>query len=115
MPTANDTPPGPVTAVREALDLPNRASADWRNGGSCDSGALHWPVAVSLARHELRQALEALQNPREVQVVDLQDARAGILWFNSLTPAERRHWLEVAGSAVPADAWRAYQAGGAPP
>ncbi|MGH8226694.1 MAG: hypothetical protein ACREU3_02125 [Steroidobacteraceae bacterium] len=39
------------------------------------------------------------------------DAEAGIAWWNRLTPARRTYWLEVAGSAVPADAWRAFQAG----
>lgn len=38
-----------------------------------------------------------------------EDARAGMAWFNSLSRAERAHWLEVADSAVPADAWRAFQ------
>ncbi|MGB6485480.1 MAG: hypothetical protein WBE91_01170 [Steroidobacteraceae bacterium] len=46
---------------------------------------------------------------------DAQDARAGMAWFNSMTPAERAHWLEVAGSAVPFDAWRAFQADGLQP
>ena len=40
---------------------------------------------------------------------DLQDAMRGIAWFNSLSPTERRHWLDATGSAVPADAWVAYK------
>lgn len=40
---------------------------------------------------------------------DLLDATQGIAWFNSLTPTERRNWLNVAGSAVPADAWAVYK------
>ena len=104
-------------AVQGALVILGRASADWRNGGGCDSGALHWPVAVSLARRQLHQALEALE-PHPIPMpssAELADALAGMAWFNSLTPSERREWLEVAGSAVPAEAWRAFQAGGPQP
>ena len=50
----------PAAAVRSALELLSRASADWRNGGGCEAGPLHWPVSVNLARRALRQALEAL-------------------------------------------------------
>ena len=39
----------------------------------------------------------------------LRDAVAGIQWFNALSRAERAHWLEIAGSAVPADAWAAFK------
>ena len=37
------------------------------------------------------------------------EAEVGIAWFNRLTRAERRYWLDVAGSARPVDAFRAYQ------
>jgi hypothetical protein len=30
-------------------------------------------------------------------------------WWNRLTKAERRYWLDVAGSVRPVDAFRAYQ------
>lgn len=36
------------------------------------------------------------------------EARAGIKWWNALTEEMRGHWLRVADSAVPADAYRAY-------
>lgn len=39
------------------------------------------------------------------------DDRQGMIWWNRLTHTERQHWLEQAGSARPADAWRAYQRG----
>jgi hypothetical protein len=32
----------------------------------------------------------------------------GIDWWNGLAELERAHWLEVAGSAVAADAWSAF-------
>ncbi len=38
------------------------------------------------------------------------DAAAGMHWYNGLTKPERLHWRRVAGSAVQADAWRAFQA-----
>ncbi len=89
----------------------SRAPVDWRNGDGSQPGPLHWPVSVNLARRALREALEALE-PRAwlPEHPDLEDARAGMAWFNGLAPTERRHWLEVADSAVPADAWEAYKA-----
>jgi len=33
----------------------------------------------------------------------------GMVWWNSLTEAERAHWLHVAGSALVADAWAAFK------
>ncbi|MGA7540437.1 MAG: hypothetical protein WBW93_16900 [Steroidobacteraceae bacterium] len=101
-------------AVRQALDLLGRASADWRNGNGCEAGPLHWPVSVNLARRVLRQALEDLE-PRLPGRLLADDERAGMAWFNCLPPAERRHWREIADSAVPADAWCAFQAGGSQP
>lgn len=38
-----------------------------------------------------------------------EDARAGMAWFNGLSPGERSYWLTVAESARPADAWRAFK------
>jgi hypothetical protein len=38
----------------------------------------------------------------------LDDPHLGIAWWNSLPEDVRAHWLKVAGSAVPADAWLAY-------
>lgn len=38
------------------------------------------------------------------------DAAAGMAWWNSLTALERAWWLELAQSATPADAWKAYKA-----
>lgn len=109
-------------AVHRALDLLGRASEDWRNGTPRESGSLHWPVAVNLARRELRQALD---NPQwrcvcgrehcpgtcleSLSFEEVENARGGIAWWNRLSRAERRHWLEVADSAVPADAWEAYK------
>ena len=139
-PCRNDLESRPaISSVRRALELLSRASVDWRNGDPSAEGALHWPVSVNLARRALRQALEALESPawridsQEVRCshcggtgfegddpcefcsatgreAHLEDALRGSLWWNSMSPTERRHWLEVADSAVPADAWRAFQA-----
>lgn len=38
------------------------------------------------------------------------DETLGMQWWNSLPEAERTTWLARAGSAVPADAWRAFKA-----
>ncbi len=39
----------------------------------------------------------------------LDDPQAGVNWWNDCTEPERGHWLTVAKSAVPADAWAEYQ------
>lgn len=44
--------------------------------------------------------------PANAREHDAADARIGIAWWNGLTPTRRRYWLDVAGSARPADAWR---------
>lgn len=36
----------------------------------------------------------------------------GIIWWNRLTERERAHWLQLTGSATPADAWAAFKARG---
>lgn len=36
------------------------------------------------------------------------DPADGVTWWNGLSEDERAHWMFVAGSAVPADAWLAY-------
>lgn len=42
--------------------------------------------------------------------MDETEALEGIAWWNSLTEQMRLYWLNVAGSAVPADARAAYLA-----
>jgi hypothetical protein len=37
------------------------------------------------------------------------DEAIGTAWWNSLTEADSALWLRVAGSAAPADAWKAYR------
>lgn len=39
-----------------------------------------------------------------------QDAEVGMASWNGLTRPERARWLDVAGSAVPAEAWAAWKA-----
>jgi len=43
------------------------------------------------------------------------EALDGIAWWNGLTENMRLYWLNVAGSAVPADARAAYLASVSPP
>jgi hypothetical protein len=65
---------------------------------------------------ELCQAIAHLHRARDVLAAapaasspEADDTEAGMAWFNGLTRAERAHWLALAGSAVPADAWRAFR------
>ena len=53
----------------------------------------------------------AQSQPAAARPLIPQDAELGITWYNGLSKAERLHWHRVAASAVPADAWRAFQAG----
>jgi hypothetical protein len=39
----------------------------------------------------------------------LDDPQAGVTWWNGCREPERGHWLAVVQSAVPAEAWVAYQ------
>lgn len=41
--------------------------------------------------------------------VDRDDPQAGVTWWDQCTEQDRAYWLEVAKSAVPADAWIAFQ------
>ena len=68
------SPAAAQARVQQALELLGRASQDWRNGTAEVPGALHWPVAVSLARRELRQALEALEVAASGRPADAWDA-----------------------------------------
>jgi hypothetical protein len=43
--------------------------------------------------------------------VEEVNPRQGMDWWNLLQEPERAHWLAVAGSAVPAEAWAAYLLG----
>lgn len=40
---------------------------------------------------------------------DPHDVRQGVDWWNGLSPQEREQWLEMAGSAIPADAWELFK------
>ena len=51
---------------------------------------------------------QGLANP---QTAIPPDAELGIRRYNGLTKPERVNWHTVAGCAVPADAWRAFQSG----
>ncbi len=42
-----------TVTVRQVLAILDRASDTWHNGDPAESGPLHWPVAVTLARREL--------------------------------------------------------------
>lgn len=56
--------------------------------------------------------LRLLENDEEVGggvfPITATDPRQGIIWWNTVTEAERGHWLKVAGSVRPADAYNAF-------
>jgi hypothetical protein len=62
-----------------------------------------------IGRHDAARGVLVIEPAPEALIP--QDAEVGMAWYNGLTPAERRHWHEVAGSAVAADAWRAFRGG----
>jgi hypothetical protein len=42
--------------------------------------------------------------------IAIADAEAGVTWWNKLTPAQRRYWMErAANTGVAADAWHAFK------
>ena len=61
------------------------------------------------ARHDADRGVLVIEAQQSLAIH--ADARIGMTWWNGLTPARRRHWLDVAGSARPADAWAAFQSG----
>lgn len=69
-----------------------------------------------IGRHDADRGLLVIEPLQGAQAKrDEADAKAGMAWYNALTPTERRQWHEVAGSAVPADAWASFQSGASPP
>jgi hypothetical protein len=67
------------------------------------------------ARHDGDRGLLVIEpaqsQPAAVRPLIPADAELGMRWYNRLSKAERVLWHRVAGSAVPADAWAAFQAG----
>jgi hypothetical protein len=63
------------------------------------------------ARHDADRGVLVIEPAHAAGVKIPADAELGMRWWNGLAPARRRHWLDVAGSARPADAWAAFQSG----
>ncbi len=63
------------------------------------------------ARHDADRGMLVIEPAATTRARIPQDAELGIAWYNRLSRAERVLWHRVAGSAVPADAWAAFQAG----
>ena len=67
------------------------------------------------ARHDVDRRMliiePAQSQPAAARPLIPADAELGITWYNGLSKAERLHWHRVAASAVPADAWAAFQSG----
>ena len=67
------------------------------------------------ARHDADRGLLVIEGAATTRARIPADAELGIAWYNRLSRAERIRWHRVASSAVPADAWRTFQAGGVAP
>ena len=63
------------------------------------------------ARHDADRRMLVIEPAQSAKSVIPQDAELGMRWYNGLSKAERLRWHRVAGSAVPADAWAAFQSG----
>ena len=63
------------------------------------------------ARHDADRGLLVIEPAAITRARIPADAELGIAWYNRLSRAERIRWHRVSGSAVPADCWRAFQAG----
>jgi hypothetical protein len=86
---------------------------------STDRGAVHddaggfdprygaWTVPARLSGRASYETIEGMKNEHDREPTP--DETAGMVWWNSLTEADRTAWLARAGSAVPADAWVAYK------
>ena len=63
------------------------------------------------ARHDGDRGMLVIEPARSAGAKIPAYAELGMAWYNRLSKAERVLWHRVASSAVPADAWRAFQAG----
>ena len=63
------------------------------------------------ARHDAYRGVLMIEPAATTRARIPADAELGMAWWNALAPERRRHWLDVAGSARPADAWAAFQSG----
>lgn len=76
--------------------------------------SLRFQVGGATRDEVLTYAAANAGEPFEVVDDPAGDAVAGITWWNGLAEAERRHWLDAAGSAVVADAWAVWKRAGRP-
>ena len=63
------------------------------------------------ARHDADRGLLVIEPAHAAGVKIPADTELGMRWYNRLSRAERIRWHRAAGSAVPADCWRAFQSG----
>ena len=64
-----------------------------------------------VGRHDADRGVLVIEPAHAAGVKIPADAELGIAWYNRLSRAERIRWHRAAGSAVPADCWRAFQSG----
>ncbi len=63
------------------------------------------------ARHDADRRMLIIEPAQSAGAKIPADAELGMRWYNGLSKAERVLWHRVASSAVPADAWAAFQSG----
>ncbi len=68
-----------------------------------------------IGRHDADRGVLVIEPLATLKPVIPADAEVGMRGYNGLTPTKRRQWHERAGSAVPADCWRAFQSGASLP
>jgi len=62
-----------------------------------------------VGRHDAGRGVLVIES---AQSACRSDAEVGMACYNRLGRTERLRWHRLAGSAVPADAWRTFQSGG---
>ncbi len=87
-------------------------SSDWAydvlsqiHGEIADGEAPTMAEAQAAATRHARKVIQEQRDPTP-------DEATGMAWWNHITEEQRAHWLSVAGSARPADAWTAFKEGG---
>lgn len=95
-------------AIRATAALLRRAETS-RCNASAEAPPLLSPLECESLLHMIEVAAERLAAPAPREAAGPL-ADCGIAWWNGLSPEERTHWLRVAGSACPADAFEAWRA-----
>lgn len=89
-----------VRLYEAARDASGEGASTFAPGSVTGPGGARWRISYN----------GRIQPSKAVRPAIPADAETGMAWYNGLSKAERAHWHDVAGSAVPADAWAAWKA-----